>query len=174
MAACLLKQSHMWNVICDGIPLSSFTRRVGQVFSSDVKASGDACQSRSPMMVAWGVVSALFPLTWKLLSFQHFCDDGTTIQTSRWTVGTPFKSTPLRSFLCLNDRIYYCALCLRVSKLLFVSIIIPTGFDTSLKAEACINPKPEQFVLACDGYNGNSCVLSGKNIPKVMRVFNHL
>lgn len=56
----------VWNVICNGIPLSSFTQRVRQVFSLDMKASGDACQSWLPMMMAWGKKTASIPLTWKL------------------------------------------------------------------------------------------------------------
>lgn len=57
---------HIQNVICNGIPLSSLTLGVRQVFSLDMKASGDACQSWSPMMMAWGRETASVPLTWKL------------------------------------------------------------------------------------------------------------
>lgn len=57
---------HIWNVICNGIPLSSFTQRARQVFSSDMKASGDARQSWSPMMMAWGKETASIPVTWEL------------------------------------------------------------------------------------------------------------
>lgn len=57
---------HIGNVICNGIPLSSLTLGVRQVFSLDMKASGDACQSWSHMMMAWGRETASVPLTWEL------------------------------------------------------------------------------------------------------------
>lgn len=66
----------VWNVICDGIPLSGFTLWVRQVFSLDMKASGDACQSWSPMMMAWGEKTASVVLTWKLwVSALLWCDN---------------------------------------------------------------------------------------------------
>lgn len=57
---------HIWNIICCGIPLSSFTLRVRQVFSLDLKVSDDWCHSWSPLTLAWGYETASFPPTWDL------------------------------------------------------------------------------------------------------------
>lgn len=85
-APCPLSQWHtqLWS----GPLLSSFTRGVRQVLSLDVKASGDACHSWSPVIMAWGQESASASLTGKLW-VSALCDGGTTIQTRGWTVDLP-------------------------------------------------------------------------------------
>lgn len=115
MRACLPEAAwHVWNVICDGIPLSSLTQRVRQVFSLDMKASGDACQSWSPMMMAWGKETASIPLTWELFwvsaLFVIVLAATTSIQTVKWTVTAPLSITPLwfnfcQIFFLEHDRI---------------------------------------------------------------------
>lgn len=104
MPPCLPEAAwHVWNVICNGIPLSSLTQRVRQVFSLDMKASGDACQSWSPMMMAWGRETASIPLTWELFRvsalFMIVLAATTSIQTVKWTVTALLSITRLCFFL---------------------------------------------------------------------------